>query len=113
MAGRQCDHRPPGPSVKQVLEAVTLPTTGSAPEVTLRSWASYLTPALRDIGYRLNRVIPKDGSETPTAPFRLAPYTVATRPPAAAWAGAIIYVSDGAAGAKIQASDGSAWINLG
>jgi hypothetical protein len=98
--------------VKQVLEAVTLPT-GSPPEAALRSWAAYLTPLLRDIGFRLNRVAPKDGSETFTAPMRLGTYTVATRPAAATWPGAIIYVSDAAAGARFQGSDGTAWVNLG
>src|SRR5262245_18978059 len=98
--------------MKQVLEAVTL-ATSRTPESVLRSWAVYLTPLLRDIGYRLNRVLPKDGSESPTSTSHLATYTVATRPAAASWPGSIIYVSDGAAGAKFQGSDGAAWVNLG
>jgi hypothetical protein len=97
-------------AVKQVPEAVTLPTVA---EPGLRVWAQYLTPLLRDIGFRLNRVSPKDGSETFTAPMRLGTYTVATRPAAATWPGAIIYVSDAAAGARFQGSDGTAWISLG
>jgi len=40
-------------------------------------------------------------------------YTVATRPDVTLNEGGIIYVSDGAAGAKFQGSDGAAWVNLG
>lgn len=56
---------------------------------------------------RLNNCYPKDGTEGLTA------YTVATRPAATSAPGAIIYVSDGAAGAKFQGSDGTNWVNLG
>lgn len=62
---------------------------------------------------RVNLVLPKDGTEAMTAPIKLAEYTVATRPTASDWEGAIIYVSDGAAGAKFQGSDGASWVNLG
>jgi hypothetical protein len=40
-------------------------------------------------------------------------FTVATRPSAADWPGVTIYVSDGAAGAKVQVSNGTTWVNLG
>ncbi len=40
-------------------------------------------------------------------------YTVATRPAAASYTGGLIYVSDGGAGAVVQASNGTAWVNLG
>lgn len=44
----------------------------------------------------------------------LPTYTVATRPAAGSeFAGTVIYVSDGGAGAIIQASNGAAWVNLG
>jgi hypothetical protein len=56
---------------------------------------------------RVNASYPKDGSEGLTA------YTVATRPAATVAPGAIIYVSDAAAGAKFQGSDGTNWVNLG
>ncbi len=46
-------------------------------------------------------------------PLKLPTYTVATRPSAVGIAGAMIYVSDGGAGAVIQASNGAAWVNLG
>lgn len=43
-----------------------------------------------------------------------ATFTTATKPTAAAiGAGGIIFVSDGAAGAKFQGSDGTNWLNLG
>lgn len=47
------------------------------------------------------------------SPLKLAAFTVATRPVASSYPGATIYVSDAAAGAKFQGSDGSAWVNLG
>lgn len=60
------------------------------------------------------------GTSTPSTtlhvngPARVGTFTVATRPSAATvGAGAIIYVSDGAAGAKFQGSDGTTWLNLG
>lgn len=53
------------------------------------------------------------------SPFVLDTYTDGTgpdpdtRPAAADNPGAIIYVSDGAAGSKFQGSDGSSWVSLG
>ena len=96
--------------MNQVRESVTLPATN---EPVLVSWRGYLTPVLGAFGWRINRSLPKDGSEAMTSPLKLATYTVATRPAAASWAGGVIYVSDGAAGAKVQASDGTNWVNLG
>lgn len=72
-----------------------------------------LSDILIRIAVRLNSALPKDGTEAMTAPIVLASYTVATRPAAASWAGGVIYVSDGGAGAVFQGSDGSAWVNLG
>lgn len=66
-----------------------------------------------DLGYRLNRVVPLDGSERMTGPLPLAAYTVATRPAAATYPWSVIAVTDGGAGAEIQASNGAAWVNLG
>jgi hypothetical protein len=65
--------------------------------------------------FRLNRVLPKDGSEPMTGPLQLNSYTDApdTKPAAASWPRAIIYVSDGGAGAKFRGSDGTSWVNLG
>lgn len=40
-------------------------------------------------------------------------YTNATVPAASQHTGKIIFVSDAAAGAKFQGSDGTSWVNLG
>lgn len=98
--------------MKQVLEGVTLPTAGAA-ESVLRSWAQYLTPLFRDIGFRLNRSLPRDGSERMTNPMPLAVYTVATRPDPTLWPGCVILVSDAVPNQKFQGSDGTAWVPLG
>jgi len=46
--------------------------------------------------------------------FRAPIFTVATRPDAAqAGQGAIIFVSDAAAGSNLQGSTGTAWVSLG
>lgn len=53
-----------------------------------------------------------DGS-TAVKPMTLATYTVATLPAAASYVGALIYVSDGAAGDPIVAfSDGTDWLRV-
>lgn len=70
-----------------------------------------LTTLLRDLALRANGTLPKDGTEAMTAPLVLPTYTVATRPTATS--GQLIYVSDGAAGARFQGSHANAWINLG
>ena len=62
---------------------------------------------------RLNRVFPSDGSERMTATLPLCQYTVATRPVASTVPWGVIAVTDGAAGAQFQASNGTAWVNLG
>lgn len=82
-----------------------------------RGYLQSLLEALRQhfvrLASRANGTLPKDGTEAMTAPLTLMTYTVATLPTAASYPGAIIYVSDGAAGAKFRGSDGSAWVNLG
>lgn len=45
--------------------------------------------------HRLNRVLPKDGTEAMTGPLELFTYTVATLPDASDFTGSVIYVSDG------------------
>jgi hypothetical protein len=45
--------------------------------------------------HRLNRVLPKDGTEAMTGPLELFTYTVATLPDASDFGGSVIYVSDG------------------
>lgn len=66
-----------------------------------------------DLGFRINRLLPTDGSEPMSGPLPLAQYTVATRPAASAAPWSVIAVTDGGAGAEVQASNGSAWVNLG
>ena len=81
------------------------------------TWTGDLLKQLLQIfgeyGFRLNLVLPKDGSEPMENPLVLVEYTVATRPTASDWEGAGIYVSDGGAGAGVQGSNGSSWVNLG
>lgn len=77
------------------------------------SFVLALVQALQQYGYRLNVTLPKDGTERMTAPLPLRIYTVATRPAAASYTGSLIYVSDAAAGNKLQYSDGAAWIAAG
>lgn len=89
------------------------PSQSPPPTQWLVSLLKALSRLFTEIGYRLNRTLPKDGSEAMTAPLVLRAYTVATRPAAADYAGGVIYVSDGGAGAVIQASNGAAWVNLG
>lgn len=72
-----------------------------------------LTQTLASFAFALNRALDTDGHLKMKAPLQLATYTVATRPAAADWPGAIIYVSDGGAGAVFQGSNGAAWVNLG
>lgn len=74
---------------------------------------SQLKLQLYKFGFRINRVLPKDGTEAMSNPLILASFTTATRPSAGSWTGGIIFVSDGAAGSKFQGSDGSAWVSLG
>lgn len=62
---------------------------------------------------RVNASLPEDGSEAMSGPLTLSTYTVATRPTAASAPGAVIFVSDGGAGAVFQGSNGTAWVNLG
>lgn len=47
----------------------------------------------------------------PQTAHQLPAYTVATRPSSPD--GTVIYVSDGAAGARFQGRHGGAWVNLG
>lgn len=78
------------------------------------NWTQTMYGILKDIAYRTNRVLPKDGSEQMTGPVWLQNYTVATRPTLpAANKGQIIFVTDGGAGAVFQGWTGAAWVNLG
>ena len=67
-----------------------------------RPQAEFLRALLRNLQafwskelHRLNRVLPKDGTEAMTGPLELKTYTVATLPTASDFGGSAIYVSDG------------------
>ena len=81
------------------------------------AWATSLLRSLLETltghAARINFAMPLDGSETMIRPLPLATYTVATLPAAASWTGAVIFVSDGAAGTKFRGSDGTSWLSLG
>lgn len=97
-----------------VTEKVLIPPAAPGPHASdLEVLAKILLAEFFDHGFRLNRVLPKDGTEAMTAPLVLAEYTVATLPTASDWEGGVIYVSDGAAGQKFRGSDGTSWVNLG
>jgi hypothetical protein len=70
-----------------------------------------LNPLFRMIGYRLNRVLPMDGTERMTAPLPLYALTTANLPAASSWADSLVYVTDGVSG--VYQSDGSTWSALG
>lgn len=72
-----------------------------------------LTTVFQQYGYRLNLALLADGSTVPSAPVPLQRVLAADLPPASEWEGAIIYVSDGAAGTRFRGSDGTNWVNLG
>jgi len=67
-----------------------------------RPQAAFLRGLLRSLQgfwskelHRLNRVLPKDGTEAMTGPLELFTYTVATLPDASDFPASVIYVSDG------------------
>lgn len=90
------------------IEDILLPSTvdRGPHESSLLAVLQALRRHFSQIKERLNQAVVKDGSEALTA------YTVATRPTTSP-DGAIIYVSDGAAGARFQGRHSGAWINLG
>ena len=90
-----------------------VPSTFDGINKTFGELVRVLLGVFSDFGYRVNNVLPKDGTEAMTAPLTLATYTTATLPAAADYPGALIYVSDAAAGAKFQGSDGTSWVSLG
>lgn len=101
---------------KPVIERVFLNQPGSTdPQLNLwaADFARAVIEAFQEHGLRLNLAITSDGETEMTAALILATFTVATLPTPADFEGGIIYVSDGAAGAKFRGSDGTAWVNLG
>lgn len=68
-----------------------------------------LISILGEYGFRLNRALPKDGTEAMSGPLVLASYAVADLPDASAYAGALIYVPDGTSNKRLAVSDGTDW----
>lgn len=104
--------------MRPVAERPLLAQLSGANFGALALWATELVKSLiahfQEIGVRLNRVLPKDGSEAMEGPLVPKTHTVATLPAASSVTpGGIVYVSDGGAGARWRGSDGSAWHNLG
>lgn len=89
------------------------PTTFAGVVAYTQTLVKQLVRLFQDVGFRVNRTLPKDGSEAMEGPLPLSTYTIATLPPAAQHEGAIVYVSDGLAGEKFRGSDGATWVNLG
>jgi hypothetical protein len=100
-------------ALKTIPESAVLPGASATSLTAIGVWQGRLVQTLaqfwNSIAYRVNRVLPKDGSEKMTNPLPLRAYTTATRPDATLWAGAIIYVSDGAVNEKLQISNGTSW----
>lgn len=65
---------------------------------------------LSELAYRVNRLLPADGSERMTAPMPLVRHTVASLPSASIHEGDVIYVSDETGGATLAFSDGTNWL---
>jgi hypothetical protein len=71
------------------------------------------SPFLRILLFAVRRLIDGLVQRLDSGPFHLASYTVATLPPAANFAGALVYVSDGGVGQMLRYSDGTNWISAG
>lgn len=93
-----------------VTEDLNLPSSVPNEAGGLPAWLTEFATRLKQ-AFRIHRhVFPATlGSE-----MRVRSYTTATKPTAAnAGVGAVIFVSDGGAGAVFQGSTGAAWVNLG
>ncbi len=105
--------------VQPVGERPGFPSPPRGIPLAITGWAGdmvkVLTGLFTETNSRLNKVLPKDGTEDMTAPLTLMTYTDTpdTVPTASDYAGAVIYVSDGSSGQKFRGSDGSSWVNLG
>lgn len=101
----------------KVSERPILPSPSNYALSGIFAWGGQLIRQLifnfQTYGFRLNRVLPKDGSEPMEGPLALRSYLAADLPAASENEGAIVYVSDGASGAKFRGSDGTSWVNLG
>ena len=80
-------------------------------------WTRALSQVLRftlgEFGTRINAAITADGETPMTGPLKLSRHEAALLPVASEHEGAVIYVPDGAPGAKFRGSDGAVWLNLG
>ena len=103
--------------VQPVGERPAFPSPPRGLPIGVTEWASSMVKVLSNLlsetNTRLNRVLPKDGTETMTAPLPLQSVLVAALPTASEHEGEIIYVSDGGSGAVFRGSNGSSWVNLG
>lgn len=105
--------------VLPVGERPSLPSPPRGVPISITGWAGdmvkVITSLFSETNLRLNICLPKDGTERMTAalPLLTTTDTPDTKPAASANEGNIIYVSDGAAGAKFRGSDGTSWVNLG
>lgn len=86
-----------------------LPKPGAGDPPVMGLFVRCLTAALTDIVFRLNALLPKDGTEAMEKPLVLATYTVATLPTAADWTGGIVYVSNGTSNKRLAVSNGTLW----
>lgn len=96
-----------------VNERPLMPQTYPATFAGLMSFTGDLVRQLiavfQEYGYRLNRVLPVDGSERMRGPLPLAHYTVNTLPAASDHTGALVFVTDETDGPVAAFSDGTAW----
>ncbi len=103
--------------VQPVGERPGFPSPPRGLPTALTGWAGDMVKVLSSLftetNARLNRVLPKDGTEAMTAALPLQEVLVAALPAASANEGRIIYVSDGGGGAVFRGSNGSSWVNLG
>lgn len=100
--------------MRPVEEALLPITVERGPHETyLHSLVQAMKRHFAQLAARANGTLPKDGSEALTGPLMLGTYTTGTLPTASDYPGAIIYVSDGAAGARFRGSHAGAWVNLG
>ena len=89
------------------------PVPSAASLESLKAWGAAMNTVLgqylQRMILRLNGSLQKSGAEPMTGPLRLAQFATADLPAAADWLGAVVYVTDAAAGDEFQGSDGSTW----
>jgi len=98
-------------SVPDTPEFVNPPSSGDSQALFQHaaSLTRMLYATLTAFGFRLNRVLPKDGSESMSGPLGLTGFTVATLPPASAHLNSVVAVVDEVGGHTIAFSDGTNW----